>query len=260
MAENKYYTIFGRRLTLTVEMSNYIEIENRIIDMLPSMAKLFLEYCGKNIKSADDAIANVLTAYVSVVKAYSEKINSLYVDCHVYDMSVKNIQEDIVKNGEFAKAYNQYEDTYKSIIDAGERQKRIRELNKQNRGRWIGGGFGLKGALTGAMTAGALNAVGGLLYGAANSVGNFVTDINISSNLEKFYSPETIEAFESILIKDVYLYKYNFIKMVNSKNVDVRIFYPQNKDIDSAENILHNVANGNINESKKSNFYMKHLI
>lgn len=60
-------------------------------------------------------------------------------------------------------------------------KKGYREIRKETRGRWQGGGFGVSGALKGAITAGAMNAVGGMAHSAFNALGNLGTGISADS-------------------------------------------------------------------------------
>lgn len=67
---------------------------------------------------------------------------------------------------------------------------------KASRGRWVGGGFGVKGAVKGAVTAGAMNAATGLLYSGANLVGNAVSSV-IASHKRKKRIEEFIDKIET---------------------------------------------------------------
>ena len=53
-------------------------------------------------------------------------------------------------------------------------KKERREEIKNEHGRWSGGGFGIDGAIKGAVTAGAMNAATGLAYSGANLVGGMI--------------------------------------------------------------------------------------
>lgn len=78
---------------------------------------------------------------------------------------------------------NLYQSIYADYADMEKSAKREiaqRERQKANRGRVVGGGFGLKGAVKGMMTAGAINAATGAAYSAANGVGNAVTGLGLS--------------------------------------------------------------------------------
>lgn len=53
--------------------------------------------------------------------------------------------------------------------------REYREYRKENRGRWTGGGYGIKGAISGAVKAEIMNAIGGTIHTAVNTVENHFT-------------------------------------------------------------------------------------
>lgn len=55
-------------------------------------------------------------------------------------------------------------------------EKQLRETKKAGRTKFVGGGFGLVGAVKGTITAGAVNAVTGAVYSMANMIGDAATD------------------------------------------------------------------------------------
>ena len=61
----------------------------------------------------------------------------------------------------------------------------IREMRKLYRGQWSGGGFGVKGAVKGAVEAGILNAATGMGISAINAIGNFKTSMKVSHNMNQ---------------------------------------------------------------------------
>lgn len=70
-----------------------------------------------------------------------------------------------------------------------EQQRRLeqeyRDARKEMRGRWQGGGFGVGGAIRGAITAGAMNAVSGMAHSAVNAVGNARSEMAFNKRNQK---------------------------------------------------------------------------
>lgn len=62
--------------------------------------------------------------------------------------------------------------SYQKLKNAELEYQRQKEIERANRSRWEGGGFGVKGAIKGAVTAGAMNAV----TNGVRSVGDSITD------------------------------------------------------------------------------------
>ncbi len=63
-----------------------------------------------------------------------------------------------------------------------------RRSRKASRGRWVGGGFGMSGAVRGAMEAGLMNTASGIGHSAFNALGNIGSSIAASSERSKVYS------------------------------------------------------------------------
>lgn len=81
------------------------------------------------------------------------------------------------------------------IADLSDNFELQQQLRRMNRGRWYGGGFGIKGAVTGAVNAAALNAA----TGAVHSVGDFFRSIGNGIKVQRlksalFEDPEVFSA------------------------------------------------------------------
>lgn len=70
---------------------------------------------------------------------------------------------------DYAQKYETVVELYVSICNEEQRLKNIRNVRKASRGRWIGGGFGLEGAVKGAITSGLLNAGQDFIHLISNS-------------------------------------------------------------------------------------------
>ncbi len=77
-------------------------------------------------------------------------------------------------------------DEYDRIIAAANNLRDARKYERANRSHWQGGGFGVKGAIKGAITAGAMNAV----TNAGRAIGDSV--VNSSDNMEIYKAKQAI--------------------------------------------------------------------
>ena len=68
-------------------------------------------------------------------------------------------------------------DRYAEVVMNEEELDRYRVARREGRARWQGGGFGLAGALSGAVTASALNLVTGAGHMVFNAVGKTISSI-----------------------------------------------------------------------------------
>ena len=80
---------------------------------------------------------------------------------------------------EIFKAFREINDAVAEIKSNAADYRNENEVNWKKNGEWVGGGFGIQGALKGAMTASFMNAASSALHGAVNLVGN--TFVNYKS-------------------------------------------------------------------------------
>lgn len=162
------------------------------------MTKLFVEHT----EHAKKLFSN---NYKSQVKGKDENTVKAMIKlaCDVLEQEIDGIKEDIRKGKyyiRFDDIYNKCEDEIYADISyiniemfsaaleikgIQSDMRDIREMRKQNQGRWGGGGFGLKGALKGVVEAEILNAATGMTISAVNAVGNFRTSIKTNRQMSQ---------------------------------------------------------------------------
>jgi WD40 repeat protein len=96
------------------------------------------------------------------------------------------------KHFDFDKYFDPILEKYTQITDAKESLNSYREMQKASRSRWQGGGFGVKGALKGAMTAGALNLGTDILRSFSDSNTSRQDRNKINSMKEQVYNNPNI--------------------------------------------------------------------
>ncbi|MCI9097479.1 MAG: zinc ribbon domain-containing protein [Lachnospiraceae bacterium] len=105
-----------------------------------------------------------------ILEYLMETINS-YLYIFKVDLS---LEEFLVKYSDkyelsYEKYYSQVVQAYAEICEEEEGLRQYREAVKASRSRWTGGGFGIKGAVKGAVKAGMLNCVSDFMYSFAIS-------------------------------------------------------------------------------------------
>lgn len=88
-----------------------------------------------------------------------------------------NIYEYINEKGDILIKAQEVFNKIDAEVDFEEEYRRIR---KSSRNRWVGGGFGVGGAIKGAATAGLMNLSTGAIHSVINSVGNIKTSFKAS--------------------------------------------------------------------------------
>ncbi len=177
--------------------------------------------------SSTDEFINVYKEYITDLDILIEKVPQ-YVELLILNTSPITIRlltsEGIMTVNEniFMKKYCNYFNfekffepilySYIEIVDTQEALKYNREIQNTSRGRWQGGGFGISGAVRGAMTAGALNLGSNLLHSVSNSSKVLKDKSKIASLKSNIYNnPETLQLLELGVFQSILGQFYGFI-------------------------------------------------
>lgn len=131
---------------------------------------------------------------------------------------------------------------YQDIVYSAQSERDYRRQRKENRGRFVGGGFGIDGALKGMIQAGALNAITGAAHSVFNAIGNWATDqAEINSKEALYKDRRVINTFISGLAEAT-----NAIKM----RVFAILDYGSFKEMqEKSRTILENVTSGSLTDT-----------
>ena len=200
------------------------------------IAKLYGKYVGFADKyydkyismySAAGSMYNVLTDISQrVITDIKDTVDEACKD--LYSFGIKITTETFISKyeidfiGSIEDLYLQYNDIQKEKEDIEYK----REIQKSSRGRWQGGGFGMQGAIKGAMNAAVLNAGSGLLHSIGDGIAKSsdkkyikdkLNDIYISKNNKNYFADKVYDCIICILeaIK---------IEMADEGLIDIKIF------------------------------------
>lgn len=116
------------------------------------------------------------------------------------DIGITNIDRDTLADacGDalFSKRLIQLYDIAEKIEDEAIRLQNLRSNQRSSRSHWRGGGFGIKGALTGAIKAGALN----MATGAMRGIGDSLTNSSDRTKIEKMKRDSFAIAMENNIL------------------------------------------------------------
>ena len=229
---NLYRNIFKKEA-----QKNAIEFRKEYREEVKKYDDLYIASAkGENLinKSVDKAIELlVLEGILTVDRQLFNKKYGEYIDFEVYYSIVR--QQDKLNN----------------ISDM---QNYELQLKQAQRARWQGGGFGVKGALKGAMTAGALNMGNDLLHSIGDSNRRKQNERNISLEEEDiFRNPKTLSA----LTQGVFNCTLNiFLGLMNELQENRKAQYV-NIDSDGARAVFNNILKY---KEKGSQEYIKGIL
>ena len=112
----------------------------------------------KGLKDIDKILDTFLEYGVNIGDWLVEMSHQKLLAERVYTISKERLSELYCNSAShFLKAYREFSEKYLLIVADEEKLKQYKEYQRAHRSRWEGGGFGVKGAIRGAITAGAMN-------------------------------------------------------------------------------------------------------
>lgn len=184
--EQGYQEYTEKRLAFFNDFLRYFVKERKILrdklDEGTDYDKKVDEICNLGNRAFDECVHRGHSFLLSE-GVYSISEESLYQQCG-----------NITANGGFAKHYGELEEGYLEIVATDEQMKEYRRRVKASRGYWQGGGFGVTGAIKGAVTAGAMNAVGGVFHGIGDFISSEIDSYRINIQKREFLASKDWEA------------------------------------------------------------------
>ena len=193
------YTFHGQKLVLGAEFQEFVDGRNAFVDEFYS----YIENENSRLRQTLEKPLEKNT-YLDLFSNYGETalkwgINravQILIGSKVYDISDKQLIEAASERTQhFNERYCDFEEKYISIVGNEAELEEYRRLRRASRGRWVGGGFGIKGALKGAAKASLLNA-GSRLIGM---IGDGISD-TISSAIASHEVAKLIKSRDWVLI------------------------------------------------------------
>lgn len=182
--------LFGEKLNVTSEMLEEYNALMKSTELARVAAEKALEAydsCG-NLDSA-------VKAFPSVRKELYLNIASIYLgilrEAEVvgYDIAAEDLLDEV--DAECSTINDVYYDlvaAYMKLQKDKVQAERYREMRKESRGRIIGGGFGIIGALEGMAIAGVVNTLTGAAHSLYNMADGAFSDSDISSKKREIYT------------------------------------------------------------------------
>jgi len=210
------------------------EFSNKFYELFNDMDALHTlcpQIASKYLESVtDEAIRDLIFRGITDIND-EEFLNSYYSKISTWDNDFSEIDE-----------------RYMEIILSSEQLDEYRTARRENRGKWVGGGFGLGGAIQGAAGAAAANLAIGAVHGVFNLVGKGITAIGNSMRKSSLYKdPETKEHLVNAVYKMVFDVHMAFVNTVNELSENKISGYITNNDENRAERLVENIKKGRIN-------------
>ena len=182
------FRLLGQDVAISEAAESYNTYRKLFIGQAKTAANQFFDMYERN-QSLEDVVRKTPDQIAACIAPSVELCIQILVDHGVYTIDREQFSSTYRSYlDRWKKAYEAICDQYDSIVSEQEELDQYRVARRENRGRWVGGGFGVGGALKGAATAGAMNMVSGAAHRVVNGVGKIFSSLSASSEMRKIFN------------------------------------------------------------------------
>lgn len=184
------FFLFGKMIEIGIDVENSRDIIVMFVNLASNAELEFEEYYKKNYRNLDDFSRDCLRLGNEIILKNIEFCIDYLINEGIYDINKELFfLEYYAKNSyNFDEYFFEINDKYMEIILKEEQKSEYRKYRKEYRGKWVGGGFGVRGAIKGAMTASAMNIVTGFIHDVFNIGEEIVSDLIADGKKEKIFN------------------------------------------------------------------------
>ena len=242
----KSFEFLDYRIAFTKESVLYNEIYGEYQNEALEKTKMLSEYYS-NARDIDTVARKIEDWGNKLITLTAQKMLSNLGKAGIYtiDMgTLNNEYSDCIDFATWQNALEDFADKYAKCSYSDEQMKLYREQRKANRGKFVGGGFGVSGAIKGSIQAGTLNMATGAVHSIANSIGNMISDAHIVEKKRRLYSDKnTINELCKALYITIFSIQDALIEILEDEE-DIEIMRPSDEDSARSDAIINNIKSG----------------
>lgn len=183
-------------------LKNEKELLNDITNILAGKAGVSLIYgvmdvnASGDIQNANRLLDLWMTSLAGAGFSEVESANEIY-DCSE-ELFIHRYQEryfNFAKQPQFQNFLSHYVNLANEYME----KRTQKEYNRANRSQWMGGGFGITGAIKGAAQAAVLNAATGVVRGIGDGISDFASSTAYKSKQNSLLSDDVFQEFDIAL-------------------------------------------------------------
>lgn len=256
----KKFNVLGRDIEFSDQMDNYNALKYKFEQLALTYCDEFEALYQQENTNLDKVVENAyLQGLMFISKGIDVALEELVGKYKVYSVD-ENLfyQKYLATYSVWEEKYSIIDDKYAEIVyDAKERDE-YRIARRQARGRVVGGGFGVGGALKGMATAGAMNMATGAAHMVFNGFAKMTTSISNSMKKDKiFKNPDTLQTLKEGLYQDIANISLAIIDAVEDNGDGYYFDYVTTDEAKEAEIIFNNLSKGRIPESEVASLIQK---
>lgn len=254
-----------RKLRFPASMKKYCENYRFYMQLAERKHDEFLqEYQKLGVETIEDVLDKVEPFLFQKCAEVTNECFRRLLELNIRSCSVESYSKLAMSYYDPEQASKPYYAQASKIASLAQKLKSYRAIQRASRGKWVGGGFGLKGAIKGAAIAGGMNAADNVLHGITDTVTDVSDQMKIRKAITLPSRKETMDYFEGefekfifalfraetdILIYIGYLDNFDMrtasedTRLQNSRSI---VALNANKDMDVAINAVEEYLNAAI--------------
>ncbi len=161
----------------------------------------FDDYYKKNVKNMDDWISKAVQKVAEIQEWMQMKAEKFLIASKLYGYDASSLG-NLIDLSEFGSRLEAVLQSYADVCENEEQVKLMREMTRSSSSRrFVGGGFGFRGAMGGIMAAGIANAGAGVVGGIKRGVAAIGDEMRANANKRAvFQNPENFKLLQEMLI------------------------------------------------------------
>lgn len=239
-------------LNISKERKLYNDIRLQFANLAYELENQFKEVYKKNNRSLSDVSQYAYSQGSDCIAVAISKAVKILLDNEIYHIDEKSFIENYYLNYHtWDEDFNKINDLYMEIVLDQNQLNEYRKVRRQNRGRLVGGGFGLSGAAKGIATAGTVNLVSGALHGVFNGIGKMISAGIAASKKDRiFRAPSTLKTLADGVNIAVFNVHYALVDAINSNSRVMKIGSISQEDEQKANAIFNNLKRMQLDKAK----------
>ena len=238
--------ILGRKCRYKDSDRTYAVIEKTYSNLIEEAKKNFTNKFDNQYKSLSSLIDNAEDDFNKEIYKGIMILKEYIVSVSGQDVDFQELYEALSQECyEFSKIIYDAHQYYYEVMGQLDDSKSYRDQRKKYRGRWEGGGFGVSGAIKGAVTASAMNATSGAFHSLVNGIGNIANNYQANKAIDEYYNnPELKENLLTAIEEDILTLKgfvVQYFEMITEVKFNTELYTIEklNRSIDIYNELLN---------------------
>lgn len=256
------FVLFGYQIELPEETKEYVLIRDEFQQLAENARQQMAKNFDVKYRSMDDLIRFGDNDSDSMFDAAVQRAMDMLKSRGIYNVNVSRFLDSALDHTGYWEAnFSEIREKFTELIEYKEAKKDYRAGRKAGRGRLVGGGFGVGGAVKGMAMAGTANMATGLFHSFANALGNAATSAEVSSLKSKiFKDPETKRTLCSSIYLDIFYLHLAVVECIDDSELSLAAESYSSSEREEAITIYNNIMNGSVRSSDLNRMIVEILV